>query len=84
MTRLLTAIYENGVFRPLEDPGLEGHQKVTVEIMAEPEISPDDALAAWQRVYQSGKSRRSHSTVATSLPGQNDTLRHSAEARARL
>ncbi len=52
MTRLLTAVYENGVFRPLEDPGLDEHQKVTVEILAEPETSPDDALAAWQRVYE--------------------------------
>ncbi|HXU32915.1 MAG TPA: antitoxin AF2212-like protein [Thermoanaerobaculia bacterium] len=52
MTRLLTAIYENGVFRPLEDPGLDEHQQVTVEILAEPETSPDDALAAWQRVYE--------------------------------
>ena len=52
MSRLLTAVYENGVFRPLEDPGLDEHQRVTVEIQAEPETSPDDALAAWQRVYE--------------------------------
>ncbi len=52
MTRLLTAVYENGVFRPLEDPGLDEHQKVTVEILAEPETSPDDVLGAWQRVYE--------------------------------
>lgn len=52
MARLLTAVYENGVFRPLEDPGLDEHQRVTVEIQAEPETSPDDALAAWQRVFE--------------------------------
>ncbi len=51
MTRLLTAVYENGVFRPLEDPGLEEHQKVRVEILAEPETSPEATLAAWQSVY---------------------------------
>lgn len=52
MTRLPTAVYENGVFRPLEDPGLNEHQKVTVEILAEPETTPGEALAAWQTVYE--------------------------------
>ncbi len=52
MTRLLTAVYENGVCRPFEDPGPDEHQKGTVEILAQPETSPCDALAAWQRVYE--------------------------------
>lgn len=52
MTRTLTAVDNNGVFRSLKDPGLDEHQRVTVEIQAEPETSPDDALAAWQRVYE--------------------------------
>ncbi len=52
MTRLLTAVYENGVFRPLEDPGLDEHQHVTVEILTQPATSADDALAAWQQVYE--------------------------------
>jgi len=46
------AIYENGVFRPLDDPGLAEHQRVTVEIMAAPESPPEEALAAWQGVYE--------------------------------
>ncbi|MFY9821704.1 MAG: antitoxin family protein [Thermoanaerobaculia bacterium] len=35
MTRILEAVYEDGVLRPLEDPGLAEHQLVLLEIQTE-------------------------------------------------
>jgi len=32
MARILEADYEDGVFKPLEDPGLPDHQRVVIEI----------------------------------------------------
>lgn len=51
MTRILQAVYEGGVLRPLEDPGLEEHQRVRLEIQIEPEAT-SAALEAWHRVYE--------------------------------
>jgi predicted DNA-binding antitoxin AbrB/MazE fold protein len=36
MTKHLRAIYENGVFRPLEPVALEEHQEVTLSVGYEP------------------------------------------------
>lgn len=53
MTRILEAVYEDGVLRPLEDPGLEEHQRVLLEIRIEPQDLPSSSpLAAWHRVYE--------------------------------
>jgi predicted DNA-binding antitoxin AbrB/MazE fold protein len=52
MTRVLEAIYEGGVLRPLEELGLPEHQKVLVEIRLPAESSPDSQLATWRRVYE--------------------------------
>ena len=54
MTKTLEAVYENGVFRPLERPeGIPEHGHVTLTVMSEAQrssladlagcISPDDA-----------------------------------------
>ncbi len=51
MTRTLQAIYEDGVLRPLEDPGLEEHQRVFLEIRTEPLSTVSSALEGWRRVY---------------------------------
>lgn len=32
MARVLEAVYEDGVFKPLEDPGLSDHERVIIEI----------------------------------------------------
>lgn len=37
MTRVLEALYEDGVFKPLEDPGLNDHVRVVLEIKDKPE-----------------------------------------------
>jgi predicted DNA-binding antitoxin AbrB/MazE fold protein len=52
VTRILEAVYEDGVLRPLEDPGLEEHQRVLLEIRTQPEGQASPALEAWHRVYE--------------------------------
>ena len=43
MVKILEAVYEDGVFKPLADPGLMDHQKVIVEIRLPAEaLGPDD------------------------------------------
>jgi len=52
VTRILEAVYEDGVLRPLEDPGLAEHQHVLLEIRTEPKEHASSVLAAWHRVYE--------------------------------
>jgi predicted DNA-binding antitoxin AbrB/MazE fold protein len=51
VTRTLQAVYEGGVLRPLEDPGLQEHQRVLLEIRIEPQDTVASALEAWHQVY---------------------------------
>ena len=39
MSKLITAIYEDGIFKPLEDINLRDHQRVRLEIIPEAETS---------------------------------------------
>ena len=39
MSMLITAIYEDGILRPLQDIDLRENQRVKIEIIPEPEIS---------------------------------------------
>lgn len=52
MTRILEAVYEDGVLRPLEDPGLQEHQRVVLEIRFEPREQASSVLEAWHQVYE--------------------------------
>ena len=52
MNRVLEAIYEGGVLRPLEELGLPEHQRVLVEIRLPAESTPASQLAEWRRVYE--------------------------------
>lgn len=52
MTRLLEAVYEDGVLKPLEDPGLEENQRVLLEIRTESQDAESTAIADWHRVYE--------------------------------
>jgi len=52
MTRVLEAIYEGGVLRPLEELNSPERQRVLVEIRLPTESSPDSQLAEWHRVYE--------------------------------
>jgi predicted DNA-binding antitoxin AbrB/MazE fold protein len=51
VTRILQAVYEGGVLRPLEDPGLQEHQRVLLEIRTEP-LDTASTLEAWHQVYE--------------------------------
>jgi predicted DNA-binding antitoxin AbrB/MazE fold protein len=51
MDYILEAIYENGVFRPLESLKLAEHQRVTITIQLPPVENPDEELRSWHQVY---------------------------------
>ncbi len=35
MSKVIEAIFENGIFRPLSEPHLKNHQRVRIEILSE-------------------------------------------------
>jgi predicted DNA-binding antitoxin AbrB/MazE fold protein len=51
MARVVDAIYEAGMLKPLETLDLPEHQRVRITIHDPTEESPDAQLAAWQEVY---------------------------------
>lgn len=52
MRQTVDAVYENGVFKPLNPPELPEGQHVRLEIETTPEEGPDDMLELAARVYQ--------------------------------
>lgn len=52
MTRVVEAVYEDGVLKPLVDPGLAEHQRVVVEIRLPSESTAESELEEWQRVFE--------------------------------
>lgn len=52
MSLIFEAIYENGVLKPLRDPGLLEHERVVVNVeRARGEEDASSQLAAWREVY---------------------------------
>jgi predicted DNA-binding antitoxin AbrB/MazE fold protein len=51
MNRILEAIYENGVLKPLKSLKLPEHQKVTLTIQLPPVENPDQELESWHQVF---------------------------------
>lgn len=51
MVKILEAVYEDGVLKPLSDPGLSDHQRVVVEIRLPVEPDAESELEAWRLVY---------------------------------
>ena len=51
MNRILEAIYEDGVLKPLKSLKLPEHQKVTITIQLPPVENPDQELESWHQVY---------------------------------
>lgn len=51
MDRVVDAIYEQGMLKPVEALDLPEHQRVRLTIHEPAVESPDDALDAWQGVY---------------------------------
>ena len=52
MTRVLEAVYEDGVLKPQADPGLAEHQRVVVEIRLPSESTAESELEEWHRVFE--------------------------------
>jgi len=56
MSKIIEAIYENGIFRPLSEPRLKSHQRVRIEILSKDDESsvevqkkiPPGIRRAWQ------------------------------------
>jgi predicted DNA-binding antitoxin AbrB/MazE fold protein len=52
VTKTLEAVYEDGVLKPLADPGLADHQRVIVDIHLPRVQDAESELGAWRRVYE--------------------------------
>jgi len=52
MARVVDAIYENGMLKPLETLDLPEHQRVRITIHEPVVESPEETLEAWQQVYE--------------------------------
>ena len=51
MARVVDAIYEAGMLKPLEALDLPEHQRVRITIHDAAEESPEETLEAWQGVF---------------------------------
>ena len=52
MMKSLEVVSEDGVLKPLADPGLSDHQRVIVDIRLPMEQDAETELVAWRRVYE--------------------------------
>jgi predicted DNA-binding antitoxin AbrB/MazE fold protein len=52
MARVVDAIYENGMLKPLETLDLPEHQRVRITIHEPVVESPEETLEAWHQVYE--------------------------------
>ena len=52
MKGTVDAVFENGVFRPVEQPNLADGQRVRLTVESVPKASPADVLQLAARVYQ--------------------------------
>jgi predicted DNA-binding antitoxin AbrB/MazE fold protein len=55
MQRLITAIFENGVFRPTQDVEVREHEKVTISI-----VSHDDWQKRFDRIIEKIHQKAAH------------------------
>lgn len=53
VVKVLEAVYEEGVLKPLQDPELDEHQRVVIELRpSSSEKVASNRLQAWQEVYE--------------------------------
>ena len=52
MARVVEAIYEDGMLKPLERLDLPEHQRVRITIHEPIVESPEETLEAWHQVYE--------------------------------
>lgn len=50
--RVFDAVYEDGVLKPLQDPGLPEHHRFSVQVQELGETQAAGELAAWHQVYE--------------------------------
>lgn len=50
MGRRIEAVYEDGVFKPLEDPGLREHERIVLDLHPRAHPRPGSSLDRWRRV----------------------------------
>ncbi|HEY2290430.1 MAG TPA: antitoxin family protein [Thermoanaerobaculia bacterium] len=50
--RVFEAIFEDGVLKPLQDPGLAEHHRFSVQVRELGAGDPSFGLAAWHEVYE--------------------------------
>jgi predicted DNA-binding antitoxin AbrB/MazE fold protein len=43
MSKVIEAVFENGIFRPLSEPHLKNHQRVRIEILSDDDESSVEA-----------------------------------------
>jgi predicted DNA-binding antitoxin AbrB/MazE fold protein len=60
--RVFEAVYEDGVLKPLQDPGLPEHHRFSVRVQELGEMQAAADLAAWHQVY-AGLSNEDIATV---------------------
>jgi predicted DNA-binding antitoxin AbrB/MazE fold protein len=49
--RVFEAVFEDGVLKPLQDPGLAEHHRFSVQVQELGTGDPGSGLAAWHEVY---------------------------------
>jgi predicted DNA-binding antitoxin AbrB/MazE fold protein len=49
--RVFEAVYEDGVLKPLEDPGLPEHHRFSVQVQEVDAAEAASELGAWHEVY---------------------------------
>ena len=82
MTRILEAVYKDGVLKPLQDPGLEENQRVFLEIRGELQEHVSSAIEAWHGVYD-GLSEDEIAEVEAIAPDRSHPPEGSPPAAAR-
>jgi predicted DNA-binding antitoxin AbrB/MazE fold protein len=70
MSQTVEAVFENGVFRPLQPVTLSGQRRVTITIENSPEHdAAQEATNALLRLLQHGPDVRNHRTAGASAGG---------------
>jgi hypothetical protein len=90
-TRTIRAIYEGGVFRPLDDVSLEEHAEVEVVIPSSPAVRDPDDPTGWKairRLIGAGKATspdvsERHDDYLYASPDEHDERRRPGSRRPR-
>lgn len=75
MVRVLEAVYEDGVLKPVGDPELTDHQRVILEIQVPAEQDSASTLHEWQRVYEDLSEQAISEVEAVALDRSHFSLR---------